>query len=411
VEIADVVEGAPLTPEAVRQQLDALLAVGDAAGWEPAAGATRRSRATAPSAYTSAVGQLRRAAGKANSTKGRAFARLADPLRELADDLLGRGLTEFAYAVAMGSPDRRPISVAEAASRHDFKGEMDRRPLGGAWRLPAYATRSSPQRVWHLTGSLLGLDVALADLSLVRLSSRPPSRKPTLSDEDRRVMTESVVLAHPLAFSDAGGVLVLDALRNGRRRVAAIRTDAEARALATEIGLGPGRTNLLAWVVAHDPARIGAFFSPVEILWAGLEARPVDGTLHAWGAAAGPRLGCLCLELLDRRPWETLAGRWNLGVLASGFPDLNLRLVELLADLKMPAPLLGAVLAAATIDFTENATSRDPDDRRGPVEFVQALGTERLEQYVGLFTTDGPLFPSGDVAEGAPSLGKPGGSR
>jgi hypothetical protein len=104
--------------------------------------------------------------------------------------------------------------------------------------------------------------------------------------------------------------------------------------------------------------------------------------------------------MLDREPLETFAGRWHFGFLASGLADLNLRLAELLSDLKMPAPLLAPVLAAATLDFIENATSRDPDDRRGPIEFVQALGVERVEQYLALLTTDGPLVPvSADGAE------------
>ena len=59
----------------------------------------------------------------------------------------------------------------------------------------------------------------------------------------------------------------------------------------------------------------------------------------------------------------------------------------------MPAALLGPVLAAATIDFVDSAISRDPDDRRGLVEFVQSLHTERVEQYLALLTTDGPLVP------------------
>jgi hypothetical protein len=129
----------------------------------------------------------------------------------------------------------------------------------------------------------------------------------------------------------------------------------------------------------------------------------VGANLQAWGAPAGRRLGCLCVRLLDRRPWETIAGRWNLGLLASAFPDLNLRLAELLTDLQMPASLLIPVLAAATVDFNENATSRDQDDRRGPVEFVQRLGVQRVEEYLSLLTADGPLVPleerSADAAD------------
>jgi hypothetical protein len=54
------------------------------------------------------------------------------------------------------------------------------------------------------------------------------------------------------------------------------------------------------------------------------------------------------------------------------------------------------VLLAATLDFVNSVTSRDPDDRRGLTEFVQALKSDRVEQYLALLTTDGPLVPLGD---------------
>jgi hypothetical protein len=82
-------------------------------------------------------------------------------------------------------------------------------------------------------------------------------------------------------------------------------------------------------------------------------------------------------------------------MLASAFPDLNARLAELLSELRMPAALLAPVLRSAALEFVNGAVSRDPDDWRGPVEFVQALGLEHLEQYLALLTTDGPLVPAG----------------
>ena len=118
--------------------------------------------------------------------------------------------------------------------------------------------------------------------------------------------------------------------------------------------------------------------------------------LEAGGGPAGARLGCLCLQMLAPRPWEIFTGRWNTGMTASAFPDLNLRLAELLSDLHMPAALLAPVLAGATLDFVNAAVSRDPDDRRGLVEFVQSLKAERVEQYLALLTTDGPLVPLGE---------------
>jgi hypothetical protein len=37
--------------------------------------------------------------------------------------------------------------------------------------------------------------------------------------------------------------------------------------------------------------------------------------------------------------------------------------------------------------------TRDSDDRRALVDFVQALRPERVEQFLALLTTDGPLVP------------------
>src|SRR5262249_12621249 len=155
---------------------------------------------------------------------------------------------------------------------------------------------------------------------------------------------------------------------------------------------------LLPWVVGHDPERLSAFLSPSELLWVGLGAKQADDRLDAWGTLASPRVGCVCLQMIDRRPWEDRAGRWHAGVLASEFPDLNLRLAELLADLHMPPALLAPILAPATLDLVNTANSRDQDDRRGLLDFVDALRVERVEEYLALLTTDGPLVPVGEAA-------------
>jgi hypothetical protein len=330
---------------------------------------------------------------------------VAAALRVLADDLLARGLLELAYAAAFGQPDRGSISLADVAVRHDF----GLRPGGigriNPWRRPVPEFRT--ERGWHLIGSILGLDVSLADFSLTRVSAKAISRKPTLTSEDRRVLTEAVALVAPASLTDSDRDAIAAAMKKGRARIAALHTAAEAVEVADEIRLAPIRRTLLPWVVTHDFARVRVFLSPSELLWLGLEKAPVDPRFHAWGAQGEPRLGCLCLQLFDRRPWEPLAGRWNSGMLASSFPDLNLRLAELLTELQMPAPLLGPVLASATFDFINTATSRDQDDRRGLVEFVHGLRPERVEEYLAMLTTDGPLVPvnnaPGPAAAGAVS--------
>jgi hypothetical protein len=264
------------------------------------------------------------------------------------------------------------------------------------------------RRDWRGVGSLLGLDVRLAELSLVRLSTRLPPRKPSLNEEDRRVFVEDVALVEPAAMTEAGRTELVSRLKAGRTRLASIRTVEQVTALADEIHVSSTRRALLRWIVVRDPSRLAAFFSPSELLWIGLEGRPLDPRLHAWGAPSESRLGCLCLRILDRRPWELLAGRWGTGAFASGIPDLNVRLSELLAQLDMPAPLLGPVLMSAALDFVNTAISRGADDRRGLIEFVQALTPARIEQYLALLTTDGPLVPlGGDTELGSNKTGVP----
>ena len=288
------------------------------------------------------------------------------------------------------------MSAHDAASRHDFwfkSGSTGRRH--GAWRLPSAG--GDTRQGWRVVGSLLGLDVRLAEFSLVRLSAKPPPRRPSLNEDHRRVFIEGVALVESRGLTEADREAIVAAMQRGRARVAALRTPQEAIAIADEIGLSAARRNLLPWVLTHEPARLAAFLSPLELFWLGLEQAPLDERFQKWGAPGESRLGCLCLQMTDRRPWEQLAGRWGTGIFASGIPDLNLRLAELLGELGMPASLLGPVLASATLDLINSAVSRDQDDRRGLVEFVQGLSTDRVEQYLALLTSDGPLVAVGDA--------------
>jgi hypothetical protein len=324
----------------------------------------------------------------ARSGDTKSAARLAPPLRLLADVLAARGLMELAYAAALGQAENAAIPAGDAASRHDFGFDMPGFGRPGAWRRPAAGADRA--RDWHVTGALLGLDVVLAPLALTRVSTRPPATRPTLNDEDRRVMTETVVLMEAPRLSAADHRTVLAAIRRGRARLAAVRSDRDVEAIADALSLPAARRTLLAWTVAQSaaPARL----SPYELLVLGLETDPSHARLDAWGASGEPRIGCLCLQLPGRQA-DLMTGRWHTGALATGFPDLNLRLAEVLGDLRMPATLLPSVLAAATWDFVLNVRSRDFDDRQGLIDFVDALTSDRVEQYLALLTTDGPLVP------------------
>jgi hypothetical protein len=324
-----------------------------------------------------------------------AAARLAPALRLLADEMLARGLMELAYAAALGQRDGLSISATDGASRHDFGFRPVLPNRASQWMLPVWGSDATQRS--RVTGSLLGLDAALADFSLVPLSLKQPPRRPSISDSDRRAFIEAVALIEPATLTDADRDLITSAIGRGRSALERVRTAGDAYDIAGRAGLAAARRSVLPWIAAHDPARVVEFLSPVELLWVGLDGAPARA-LDAWGAPARPRLGCLCLRMPERGPWESFAGRWNSGMPASAFPDLNLRLAEILAELRMPAALLAPMLTSAMLDFVNNAISRDPDDHRSLIAFVQALRSERVEQYLALLTTDGPLVPVEEIA-------------
>jgi hypothetical protein len=165
-----------------------------------------------------------------------------------------------------------------------------------------------------------------------------------------------------------------------------------AGAVADRAGLGSADRSLLAWVVREDRDRLAAFLTPGELLTLGLEVATASD-LDAWGAPARMRQGCLCLRMPSGARWESLAGRGVSGLVTGAFPDLTIRLAELLAELEMPPAMLAAVLGPATADLLDHAVSRDADDRRGLVEFVQGLDASRVEEYLALLTSGGPLVP------------------
>ncbi len=399
VAIADGIDANGATREQFEEALRRFKDAGAAVGFDAADAWTNHD---APKRYKEAVSSLQRAASGGDRA---AASRVAPAIRLLADDLLARGLKEIVYAASLGQPDRMTISAGDAADRHDFSMRLANR-RSAPWMTPVAG--ADPWRGWHVVGSILGLDVQLADFAQQRISMRPPPAKPTLDDDQRRLLLETMALVEPTALTESDRDLIASLLEKGRARLAAVRTAAEAIAVADEIRLSPTRRTLLPWVMANDPERLPLFLGPVELLWLGLEKAPVPPSLNAWGASAEPRLGCLCVQLLDRRPWEMFAGRWQSGIFGSAFSDLNLRLTEMLAQLKMPGALLAGVLAAATPDFAEISTPRDHDDRRALVEAVHAMKIERVEQYLALLTSDGPLVPVDSSAEAVAAENRPG---
>ena len=321
-----------------------------------------------------------------------AAAALAARLRRHADLLLARGLLTLSYATALGIPGAATISPVEGASRHELGFGTPGIGRAMAWRWPAPG--ADRVREWHVTGSLLGLDIALAPLSILRLSSRPPATRPSLGEEERGTLAQSMVLINPRSLTAETHDTIVATLLGAREHLRAIGTRAAALTVAEQAGLGGLRRTLFVWRALRDPGQAAQSLSPTERLLVGAGGTP-PRDLDAWGASAMPRSGCPCLQFpAEHRP-ELLAGRWFSGLQASAFADLNLRVGELLAELGIPPSLLAPVLSAATWDFSTSVAVRDFDDRRAWLDFVSALDVDRIEQYLALLTTDGPLVPVG----------------
>ena len=242
-EAADVLEGRTLTRDALGREAEAIDRIAQAGPWFE----TDEDTSRASGRFRDLTAAVQR---EARNGDVRSASRLVPALREMADEFLARGLMELAYAAALGQPDRTPIDASDAASRHDFGLRPANGRRNNPWRFPIAGAEGA--RGWHVRGSLLSLDVALAEFALVPLSSRPPARRPTLNDEDRRVFSQAAVLIEPMSLDDETGATIISAIRRGRARLAAVRTPIEAAAVADESDLGAVRR--YASAVGHCPS-------------------------------------------------------------------------------------------------------------------------------------------------------------
>ncbi len=148
------------------------------------------------------------------------LARVLRPLRRAADWYLGRVLASISYAPHLGEPDSPTLLGSNPSPRHDFglaDSHLDRR-VGVMWRMPVESRDSIVG--WRVTGSLLGLDMALGQFALRRVPSEVMPQPPTLTDVERLALTEPVVLVSPFDYTESGRDAVVAALRAGRARIA-----------------------------------------------------------------------------------------------------------------------------------------------------------------------------------------------
>lgn len=334
---------------------------------------------------TRAIDELAKVTSTSNLTRtGRAVVELV----EAADEAAAQALVSLAYAVDLGDPDGAVLLPGDVSRRHDFGfGQKDNdQRLRAAWMTPRQDV--SPGVPWHVDGSLLGLDIALAPTAMRRLGSDRALDAPTLTSNERETFAVGFGLMNPFALTDTTRDAIAEAIASGRRRVSAIE---DVASVAGELDMDGWRRRALLWTAAHEPDRIESMFSLGELLALGDPAHEID--LDPWGTSAMASTGCVCTRMPPPGRLPLFVGRRQIGLLAAVVPDLNLHVARMLSSLRLPARLAKYVLSAAVQDFVDEVRATDPDDWLSLVRGAGAVSRERIEDYVAAAAADGPLVP------------------
>ncbi len=345
---------------------------------------------------------------------------IAARLRHVVDVLSADLLRTLPYVVHLANVYGAESLGNDVAARHEFgvrladpghrsqapwaapqgrvapPGSFDR--VGEPWTTAPGEDRFT--NAWHVYGSLLSLDVALAPLSLPRVAGVMPPEIPAFQAPEEEHFARGVALFNPNAVDETQAAALAGAVRRGRaqaRRLAA--GDASIEEIAGAAGLGPARRNDLAWVLRRRAGAVDRFFSRTELLWLGLAAggggpdRPPPG----WGAPASPLEACLCTRMpvpdaqdLFRAPADLIASR---------FADLQLALVEAADDLALPAAIVGDLLPLAMREMLDGVEFTFGGRFDALVHYVRDLPRTRIEDYVSALVGPGrplqPVAPAG----------------
>ena len=299
---------------------------------------------------------------------------------------LSQSLTALVYALAVGELDS-PVSNGGAVwQRHLLRGNTDASEGLSAWRL---ATEVFGADGWHLRGSLLRLDLALAHLALRRIDPTQVPAPFSMSTLDQRSLARSIVLIEPNTIGDAARDAVAGAIARGRGRAAdlAAHPDALDR-IAADAALSEWRVSAVRWLLANDAARVPDAFTTLDLFRLG-GGTPAPG----WGAAGDALTGCYCLVFPARTAWEEYTGRAASGQLGGQLADVMLRTAEALSARRLPAVLIKDVAAFAMQDVIDTAGPAYFDDWLAVAFAARDLKDDRFDDYVAALTASGPLVP------------------
>jgi hypothetical protein len=242
-------------------------------------------------------------------------------------------------------------------------------------------------------GSLLAIGRILAPLSLRRLTLDLPPAAPRLLRPDSDGLAEAVVAMNVFRLTDAGRDAVVSGLARGRERLmAAIADPAALDEVAARIGVERWRRRLMRWAAARAPDQVVRYLSLVEILALGCSP-DMWASVQMWGVPARAVDGSLRTRLPMPLAWNATVGRRGAGLMAAQVADLPLRVAELLAQLRLPAPLARGVLQYATWDVANRVRMAHLDDWLELMRRAQDLTADQVTDYVSALTANGPMMP------------------
>jgi hypothetical protein len=102
---------------------------------------------------------------------------------------------------------------------HDFRRIPSRLDIGSraSWQLPVESR--DPQTGWHVTGALLCLDLAVAELSLPRVASDTMPAARDISETVRLAFADSALALTAFEMEERVRSSLVEALDRGRERV------------------------------------------------------------------------------------------------------------------------------------------------------------------------------------------------
>ncbi|HYB95258.1 MAG TPA: hypothetical protein VEC39_09815 [Vicinamibacterales bacterium] len=318
---------------------------------------------------------LRRAAGAA--------AELSRPV----DFLLAHALGAWAYAPLISDAESSALLGGDPSLRHQFGvAALGRGKFAQRWDVA-----TSVLNARAVNGSLLGLQAALADSSLRRLSAENVPPPPTIGGNDLMSFVLTAALSDPRRLDDDELANIARAVTAGSQAIADAGTDASRlSALAITAAMSPWRRELLAWTLANEPHRLEEQFSTTERARIGGIAAE---TLRDWGSVSIVT-GCLCLQPPPARIPEVGIGRAADGLMGGQNADLMLRIAVVLADLKMPAELAPFVLSYAMRDFLDGVAPAHAADFDAFYRMAARVDQRMIEDYLGAVAAVGPLRPA-----------------